>query len=53
MNQQAYETEADKRLQELRERNEQRLKEAKDKLGTKYLLHPANHVTRRPEVVLR
>lgn len=53
MKQQAYEAEVDKRLQELRERNEARLKEAKDKLGTKYLLHPANHITRRPEAVLR
>lgn len=31
---------------ELRERNEQRLKEAKEKLGSKYLLHPANRVKR-------
>lgn len=30
----------------LRERNEERLKEAKEKLGTKYLLHPANRVKR-------
>jgi hypothetical protein len=29
-------------LQELRDRNETRLKEAKEKLGSKWLLHPDN-----------
>lgn len=32
----------EKQLQELRERNEIRLKAAKEKLGTKWLLHPDN-----------
>lgn len=32
----------DKYMKELRERNEIRLKEAKEKLGTKWLLHPDN-----------
>jgi hypothetical protein len=31
---------------ELRARNEERLVEAKEKLGTKYLLHPNNQVKR-------
>lgn len=31
---------------ELRARNEQRLKEAKEKMGAKYLLHPDNAMTR-------
>lgn len=30
----------------LRERNEQRLKEAKEKLGDKWLLHPSKQVTK-------
>lgn len=34
----------DTEMQELRERNAQRLQEAKEKLGEKYLLHPNNHV---------
>lgn len=39
----------DQQLQELRERNKQRLEEAKAKLGSKYLLHPANRTKRLPE----
>lgn len=31
-------------LKELRERNEKRLQEAKEKMGAKWLLHPDNHV---------
>lgn len=31
---------------ELQERNAIRLKEAKEKMGTKYLLHPANAMSR-------
>ena len=34
----------DTEMQELRERNAQRLQDAKEKLGEKYLLHPSNHV---------
>ena len=33
-----------KEMKELRERNALRLQEAKDKLGTKWLLHPDNKV---------
>ena len=33
-------------LLELRARNEVRLKEAKERMGTKYLLHPDNRVKR-------
>jgi hypothetical protein len=36
----------DKYLEELRQRNEQRLKEAKEKLGAKWLLHPNNKKSR-------
>lgn len=37
-------------LLELRARNEARLKEAKERMGTKYLLHPDNRVKRiKPE----
>lgn len=32
----------DQQIQELRERNEKRLKEVKESMGTKYLLHPQN-----------
>lgn len=39
----------DQQLQELRERNQQRLEEAKSKLGPKYLLHPQNHIKKLPE----
>ncbi len=38
-------------LKELRERNEVRLKEAKEKLGTKWLLHPANIVKPKPKSI--
>ena len=31
---------------ELQQRNALRLEEAKQKLGTKYLLHPANRITK-------
>jgi hypothetical protein len=34
-------------LKELQERNEIRLQEAKEKLGTKWLLHPQNRVTNK------
>lgn len=37
----------DNALKALRERNEARVKQAIEKLGTHYLLHPANE-TRRP-----
>lgn len=37
-------TELEKQLKELRERNEIRLQEAKERLGTKWLLHPDNRV---------
>jgi predicted metal-dependent phosphoesterase TrpH len=36
-------------LAEIQERNAKRIEEAKERLGTKYLLHPANHVKRRQE----
>ncbi len=39
----------DQQIQEIRERNAQRLEEAKEKLGVKYLLHPQNHVKRLAE----
>jgi len=32
-------------MQELRQRNEARVKEAIEKLGDRYLLHPKNHIT--------
>jgi len=41
---------ADKKLDELRQRNEQRLREAKEKLGTKWLLHEANKVQKKSEL---
>ena len=41
----------DAELQALRERNEQRLLRAKTELGTKYLLHPANKISRKKKVV--
>ena len=46
---QEYLDQLDQRMQEIQERNAQRLQEAKERLGTKYLLHPANHVKRRQE----
>ena len=36
-------------MDELRSRNEQRIKVAKEKMGTRYLLHPANRVQKRKE----
>ena len=36
----------EKQLSEVRERNAQRIQEAKERLGTKYLCHPDNHVKR-------
>lgn len=35
-------------LNEMRQRNAQRLVHAKEKLGDKWLLHPVNHVRRKP-----
>lgn len=49
---QEYLEQLDKRMQEIKERNAQRLQEAKERLGTKYLLHPANHVKRRQDDVV-
>ena len=37
-----------KELRELRERNDERLKLAKEKLGDKWLLHPSKQVPRKP-----
>lgn len=34
-------------LLELRKRNEERLRAAKEQLGTKYLLHPDNQITKK------
>lgn len=34
-------------MQELQTRNEERLRQAKEKLGAKYLLHPSNQITKR------
>ncbi len=34
----------EQQLLEIRQRNEQRVKGAIEQLGTKYLLHPSNHV---------
>lgn len=36
-----------KEFQKLRERNEVRLKEAKEKLGTIWLLHPVNKIQKK------
>lgn len=41
---QEYLEQLDKHMREIQERNAQRLQEAKERLGTKYLLHPANQV---------
>jgi len=35
-------------LKTLQERNEEKLKEAKEKLGTKWLLHPVNSIKKLP-----
>ena len=37
----------EKQLCEVQERNAQRIQEAKERLGAKYLCHPDNHVKRR------
>ena len=37
-------------LREVKERNAERLKEAKERLGTKYLCHPDNHVKCQKEL---
>lgn len=37
----------EKQLAEIRERNAERLKIAKEKLGTKWVLHPANATKRK------
>jgi ElaB/YqjD/DUF883 family membrane-anchored ribosome-binding protein len=37
----------EQQLKELRERNEQRLKEAKEQLGERWLLHPANQLKKQ------
>ena len=44
---QEYLTDLENQLGEIRERNAQRIQEAKERLGTKYLCHPDNHVKRR------
>lgn len=36
----------DEQIQELRQRNDLRLKEAKEKLGEKWLLHPSKQVVK-------
>ena len=36
----------DQEIDELRARNEQRLKEVKEKMGERWLLHPANKMTK-------
>ena len=47
---QNYLSELEKQLSEVRERNAQRIQEAKERLGTKYLCHPDNHVKRQKEL---
>lgn len=37
----------DKQVHEMRQRNEQRVQEAKDRMGERYSHHPANHVERK------
>ena len=44
---QEYLTDLEKQLREVQERNDQRIQEAKERLGTKYLCHPDNHIKRR------
>lgn len=43
-----YKMEPTKELIELRQRNEERLKTAKEQLGTKWILHPVHQVQRKP-----
>lgn len=42
-----FKMEFTKEMIELRQRNEERLKEAKEKLGDKWLLHPYHQVQRK------
>lgn len=37
----------DQEIIELRQRNEERLRVAKEQMGDKYLLHPSNQITKR------
>lgn len=37
----------EQQLMEMRQRNEQRVKDAIEQLGSKYLLHPSNHVKKQ------
>jgi ElaB/YqjD/DUF883 family membrane-anchored ribosome-binding protein len=37
---------SDEAIMEMRKRNEERLKEAKERLGERYLLHPKNRVVK-------
>ena len=39
----------EQQLKDLRERNEIRLKQAKEQLGSKWLLHPDNRKERKPK----
>ena len=48
---QEYLTDLEKQLREVQERNAQRIQEAKERLGTKYLCHPDNHVKRRDKPI--
>lgn len=43
-----YKMELTKELIELRQRNEERLKVAKEQLGEKWILHPVHQVQRKP-----
>ena len=43
---QEYLTDLEKQLSEVSERNAQRIQEAKERLGAKYLCHPDNHIKR-------
>lgn len=47
MKQQTKHMTTDEQILALRERNEIRLKEAKEKLGDKWLLHPSKQVIKR------
>ena len=42
-----FESSNSQALKELRERNNERLHDAKEKLGVKYLLHPSNMVQKK------
>jgi hypothetical protein len=43
-----YKMELTKEMVELRQRNEERLKAAKEQLGIKWILHPVHQVQRKP-----